>query len=360
MTSLYPAVDASSAPSREKTRFAVALLALFLFAAATNAKNAAYAVYPADEPTATEASGPASDETASADSNEKKQEAQWFRLQYENNAPVELQTSIVRFDGEFTTSEGQTNPVSVDLIGAIHLADAAYYEQLNKTFAEYDVVVFELVAPKGTDIKALVEEERAAKEKAKEEKGKERIDPLDFISFSQVAMSRMLDMVYQMDGVDYAADNLRRGDIDAEDFVGKLISNGDVENFVVDTFFDSFYNKALGQTEGWTVALLFAKDRKLTLKRLFAIELYKSAEQEVKTGSGDGDKEERENVIIHLRNEKAIAAARKELEKGRTKLAIFYGAAHLPDLARRLETEFGLKRDQDPRWLTAWEMRAKQ
>ena len=166
MTSLYPAVDASSAPSREKTRFAVALLALFLFAAATTAENAAYAVYPADEPTATEASGPASDETASADSNEKKQEAQWFRLQYENNAPVELQTSIVRFDGEFTTSEGQTNPVSVDLIGAIHLADAAYYEQLNKTFAEYDVVVFELVAPKGTDIKALVEEERAAKEKA--------------------------------------------------------------------------------------------------------------------------------------------------------------------------------------------------
>ena len=211
MTSLYPAVDASSAPSREKTRFAVALLALFLFAAATTAENAAYAVYPADEPTATEASGPASDETASADSNEKKQEAQWFRLQYENNAPVELQTSIVRFDGEFTTSEGQTNPVSVDLIGAIHLADAAYYEQLNKAFAEYDVVVFELVAPKGTDIKALVEEERAAKEKAKEEKGKERIDPLDFISFSQVAMSRMLDMVYQMDGVDYAADNLRRG-----------------------------------------------------------------------------------------------------------------------------------------------------
>ncbi len=360
MTALYPTVSASSAPSRGKTRLASALLAVLLLAFAPTAQNAAHAAYPADEPTASETSGQTSDDSASADSNEKKQETQWFRLQYENNAPVELQTSIVRFAGEFTNSEGQTNPVSVDLIGAIHLADAAYYEQLNKAFAEYDVVVFELVAPKGTDIKALVEEERAAKEKAKEKNEKERIDPLDFVSFSQVAMSRMLDMVYQMDGVDYAADNLRRGDIDAEDFVGKLISNGDVENFVVDTFFDSFYNKALGQTEGWTVALLFAKDRKLTLKRLFAIELYKSAEQDVKSGSGEGDEEERENVIIHLRNEKAIAAARKELENGKTKLAIFYGAAHLPDLARRLETEFGLKRDQEPRWLTAWEMRAKQ
>ena len=167
------------------------------------------------------------------------------------------------------------------------------------------------------------------------------------------------DFVWNRTQVENLFDSIMRG-YPINSLLFWEVSNGDVENFVVDTFFDSFYNNALGQTEGWTVALLFAKDRKLTLKRLFAIELYKSAEQDVKSGSGEGDEEERENVIIHLRNEKAIAAARKELKNGKTKLAIFYGAAHLPDLARRLETEFGLKRDQEPRWLTAWEMRAKQ
>ncbi|MBQ4195200.1 MAG: hypothetical protein II622_03715, partial [Thermoguttaceae bacterium] len=104
MTALYPTVNASSAHFRGKTRLASALLAVFLFAFAPTAKNAAYADYPADEPTASETSGQTSDDSASADSNEKKQETQWFRLQYENNAPVELQTSIVRFAGEFTNS----------------------------------------------------------------------------------------------------------------------------------------------------------------------------------------------------------------------------------------------------------------
>ena len=119
MTALYPTVNASSAHFRGKTRLAFALLAVLLLAFAPTAQNAAHAAYPADEPTASETSGQTSDDSASADSNEKKQETQWFRLQYENTAPVELQTSIVRFAGEFTNSEGQTNPVSVDLIGAI-------------------------------------------------------------------------------------------------------------------------------------------------------------------------------------------------------------------------------------------------
>ena len=40
----------------------------------------------------------------------------------------------------------------VDLIGAIHIGDKAYYQQLNKDFSAYDALLYELVAPQGTRV----------------------------------------------------------------------------------------------------------------------------------------------------------------------------------------------------------------
>ena len=47
----------------------------------------------------------------------------------------------------------------------------------------------------------------------------------------------------------------------------------------------------------------------------------------------------------------------REIAGGRKKIAIFYGAAHMPDFAERLQGEFGLMRS-DTRWLTAWDLTA--
>ncbi|MBQ7029227.1 MAG: hypothetical protein IJN32_03185, partial [Thermoguttaceae bacterium] len=80
--------------------------------------------------------------------------ALWLRLERnERGVPLRLATSIVRFEGEFRADDGKTRPVSVDLIGAIHLGEAAYYERLNAEFQEYETVVFELVAEEGFDVK---------------------------------------------------------------------------------------------------------------------------------------------------------------------------------------------------------------
>ena len=46
----------------------------------------------------------------------------------------------------------------------------------------------------------------------------------------------------------------------------------------------------------------------------------------------------------------------RQLVDGKKKLAIFYGAAHMPDFDRRLRDEFGLTR-QSQEWLTAWDLR---
>ncbi|HEX6637096.1 MAG TPA: hypothetical protein VF033_05525, partial [Steroidobacteraceae bacterium] len=46
----------------------------------------------------------------------------------------------------FTLPTGQR----VDLVGAIHIADRSYYQDLNGRFAAYDAVLFELVGdPRG-------------------------------------------------------------------------------------------------------------------------------------------------------------------------------------------------------------------
>ena len=58
-----------------------------------------------------------------------------------------LQTAVVRFVPESGDSE-----IIVDLIGAVHVGDRLYYQKLNKLFENYDVLLYELVAPEGTVI----------------------------------------------------------------------------------------------------------------------------------------------------------------------------------------------------------------
>src|SRR5262249_40290317 len=57
--------------------------------------------------------------------------------------PVALETSVVRY-------ASPTGGLTVDLVGVVHVADKNYYQKLNKLFEQYDVVLYELVAPQGT------------------------------------------------------------------------------------------------------------------------------------------------------------------------------------------------------------------
>ena len=59
-----------------------------------------------------------------------------------------------------------------------------------------------------------------------------------------------------------------------------------------------------------------------------------------------------ESVIISDRNDRCLQVMNRELAAGRKKLGIFYGAAHFPDMEKRL-LELGFKRT-DREWLTAW------
>ncbi|MBP3558854.1 MAG: hypothetical protein J6K20_14285 [Thermoguttaceae bacterium] len=267
--------------------------------------------------------------------------ALWLKLERnERGVPRRLATSIVRFEGEFRADDGETRSVSVDLIGAIHLGEQSYYERLNAEFKEYETVVFELVADEGFDVKDLA----AAKEAKKEEPA----SPLDAIPILQETFADALGFVNQTDGIDYSAANLKRGDADADDFLKRLTTGGDIPRFFANSSLASLFSSENGRFEGWALAYLLAKDKRLTLRRLFADEL---ARTELASHP-----DEKETALIHFRNKIAIDVAKQELAAGKTKIAVFYGAAHLDDLARRVEKTLENPRRSEPRWITAWSM----
>jgi hypothetical protein len=59
-------------------------------------------------------------------------------------------------------------------------------------------------------------------------------------------------------------------------------------------------------------------------------------------------------VIIDDRNAKCFRVLRKQIEKGHKKVGIFYGAAHFPDMEKRLLAQGYQQTSQE--WMTAWDV----
>jgi hypothetical protein len=63
------------------------------------------------------------------------------------------------------------------------------------------------------------------------------------------------------------------------------------------------------------------------------------------------------SVLVTERNKAAIKVAKEQLAKGKKNLAIFYGAAHMNDMSKRLG-EMGFE-PVATRWVTAWDVSKK-
>jgi len=65
------------------------------------------------------------------------------------------------------------------------------------------------------------------------------------------------------------------------------------------------------------------------------------------------------STLITERNKVALAVLKAQLDAGAKKVAIFYGAGHMPDMAKRLEDDFRMQR-KSTRWLRAWDLRGEK
>ncbi|MEM9412548.1 MAG: hypothetical protein AAGA30_15645 [Planctomycetota bacterium] len=246
--------------------------------------------------------------------------------------PVAFETSVTRYIGK--DNQGET--VYVDLIGVVHIGEKEYYEELNDIFKKYDSVLYELVAPEGTVIP----------------KGGGQRDGMNPIAGLQVAMQSVLGLKFQLEHINYEKSNFVHADMSPEEFMKSMKDN--------DESFGKMFLKAMGQSmaqSGQTqmsnfdlLAVAFAKDKEIKMRQLFA-------DQMIDMEGGMAIFEGRDgSTIINHRNGKAMEVLEEVLDDGKKKIAVFYGAGHLPDMERRLTSDFKLKRGGQY-WLEAWKLK---
>lgn len=291
--------------------------------------------------TATPSPAPApaakSDADGAAPAGATKLGSDWVRLARDDQGQIiGMQTAIVRYQPAIT-KPGQT-PAEVDLIGAVHIADAAYYAQLNERFTHYDALLYELVAPPGT----VVERGR----------GTSSGNPVGAL---QNGAKALLGLEHQLEQIDYTKKNFVHADISPGEFMQAMKDRN--ESFL------EMYFRLLGQSLAQQSAMsakgqsldvdlitaIFAKDRPRRLKIALAKQLAEMESLLADFGGPDG------SVLISERNKRALAVLKQQLAAGKQHLGIFYGAGHLTDMDQRLRKDFGMK-PVSVTWLTAWDL----
>src|SRR5262249_12973780 len=116
-----------------------------------------------------------------------------------------LETNVVRYAA--ASGEGD---VTVDLIGAVHVGDKAYYEKLNKLMEQYDVLLYELVAPAGTKIP-----------KGGSKKTENRLAMLQNLA------KIVLELDLQLEQVDYTKKNFVHADLSPDEMAEAIRRRGD-------------------------------------------------------------------------------------------------------------------------------------
>lgn len=247
----------------------------------------------------------------------------------------ELQTAIVTY----TRKNAQDETVEVDLIAAVHVADGKYYRALQERFRGYQRLLYEMVKPKDV---APVPGEHSD----------------NLLSMFQKGLKDVLNLEFQLDGVDYRQENFVHADLDPETFFRLQRQKGEsILTLLLSAMRAEFVRQAAGKGSKQVgllelLAAFSGGDSSRSLKLLLAQQL-EDVESLMAGLNGEGGKE---SVIVSERNKAALKVLAEALSAGKKKVGIFYGAAHMPDFERRLTGELGFKKAK-VEWVTAWDIR---
>jgi len=247
--------------------------------------------------------------------------------------PLTLDTAVVSYQAGPTGTR-------VDLVGAVHIGEPTYYEALNQLFEEYDVLLYELVAPEGTVIE---KDRRQASDNP--------------ISFLQNATKNFLGMESQLEKIDYTKPNFIRADMTPDQMAEKMQDRGEsVLTLAMSALLDAMrkQNQAAKDPKSAVLAdgdmnimemLQSPKKAKLMMAKQFA------GTESIDLALGGSLNQ----LLVVDRNTEALKILKQQMEQGHQKIGVFYGAAHLPDLEQRLLNDFGLEK-KETRWVQAWDL----
>jgi hypothetical protein len=235
--------------------------------------------------------------------------------------------------------------VTVDLIGVIHIADAPYYAALNKRFERYDAVLYELVGNPG-DLKPGAP------------RRKERTGAAGGIHFLQTAMGRYLKLQFQLGSIDYNKANMVHADTTWEEFEAMQKARGES---MMGLLLRAMRAQMSGEMDDLRVneldtvgllRILMSEDSAAEFKKVLA-RMFDQVEAITAVMEG-----EKGSAILSGRNEVVVKKLKEILDgKKKRRLAVFYGAAHMPGIQQTLIKDMEAKPKEDE-WLAAWTMPA--
>jgi hypothetical protein len=251
-------------------------------------------------------------------------------IRYDGKAG-QLDTSIVTM----RNARGQ----EIDLISAVHVGSPEYYGTLNKKFKTYDVVLYELILP----------DEMAG------QRLPEQMETGSGVSGMQGMIAQAMGLTTQMAKINYSPANFVHADLTRNGLAQKMAERQ--ENLM------SYMMKVLAASDSSTSASLGVTDQELAQLDLMAIMSGRTSAKDRKilkkllgttlASSGGLLSALGDSALIAERNKAALKVAAKEAQAGKRKMAIFYGAAHMPDLKKRL-ADTGWKATGTD-WVKAWD-----
>lgn len=246
----------------------------------------------------------------------------------DQNRPIALQLAVVRY----VAADARLG-LSVDLVGAVHIGDAAYYAQLNELFESYDVLLYELVAPSD----AMVTQ-RVARRKG-------------LLSTTQVGLTRLLGLSFQLDEINYDRGNFVHADLSPSELKQSMEQRGESLYVYFWRLFyasvDNYAKDPLGWNDMQKISSVLSAGQDDSLKTLIAYEMTDMGQIQDVLGEDSG------SAVIGARNQRAIDVLQREIAAGAKRIGIFYGVAHMPDLEERLLDQVGLGYEETS-WVDAW------
>jgi hypothetical protein len=258
----------------------------------------------------------------------------YLRVMEPGSNTVQLQIALKRFVP--VRGSGPT----IWLTGASHLGESNYYAALQRHLDAQELVLFEGV--------------RNGPSRISDGAGIPEPDETSL----QWTLARSLGLEFQLKAIDYRQPHFRNSDLSVEEIVKLMSEEGnDAEgaaefHSLLEAMDGSTF---LGALVNFAVRLLATSPKLQSMARLTLIETFQQTGGDLSSLGGlPPEMRKLVAVLIESRNEAVMRDLRDVLRRrpAPRSVSIFFGAAHMPDMERRLSGTFAYRLAEE-RWLTA-------
>ena len=173
------------------------------------------------------------------------------------------------------------------------------------------------------------------------------------LSMFQRFLKDVLDLSFQLDAIDYHADNFVHADLDTETFERMQAERGEsMLILMLRQVLNDLKRQQAGEAQQPEISLtelvvaLMAPDRARHLKLMLGRQFEDLESKFAGLDGPDG------SVLVTERDKAAMRVLKKQIAEGKKSIGVFYGAAHMKDMDQRVRA-MGFEPVKSE-WRTAW------